>query len=190
MIAPIDFSIAEGKAGAPNRKQHSAPEAKRDPKPELGGNEALITVSYEGHRVPHFAIDVALTFDALESMVLEVTGAEAAYQKVFGSGRLLKRPGDGVAATLEASGVRPGSTVRVVCTSQQAVEEVHERDAGLGKFDGVRGFEEEDGVERRRHEAAPMFAQPASGSVGGHGFARIEPLVCDPLTGEAYTTPP
>lgn len=109
-------------------------------------------------------------------------------EKIFALGTILK--GDKATGPLCDAGVSPGTTIRVVCSSQQRIDEIHAGDETLGKFDGFRGFDEEEELEWRRHEAEPMFAPPARGSIGNHGFSRIEPLQMDPLTAAPYTNPP
>jgi len=98
--------------------------------------------------------------------------------------------GEKAVAALSEAGITPGTTVKVICSSHRAVEEVHRGDETIGKFDGVRGFEEEEEAEWRRHEAEPMYATPTHGTLDQHGFSRIEPLSMDPLTAAPYTDPP
>jgi hypothetical protein len=199
---PIDFSIPQGRIGAPIRKGHPIEPKPAQPERVVIDKDihVLLTIRCEGAPPVDVAFAVSASLGSLHQEVATVVGGDC-FLRVFSHGALLWESApqsDGAAArddaqrSLQSVGVQAGGKLLAVCTPAEAVRRVHAADAQRDAFDGRRTFEQEDELEWRRRNARPMRAQRASGSLADYswGFAHIEALPRDPNTGRDYTTPP
>eukprot|EP00286_Rhodomonas_abbreviata_P019406 CAMPEP_0181299336 /NCGR_PEP_ID=MMETSP1101-20121128/6290_1 /TAXON_ID=46948 /ORGANISM="Rhodomonas abbreviata, Strain Caron Lab Isolate" /LENGTH=340 /DNA_ID=CAMNT_0023404475 /DNA_START=296 /DNA_END=1315 /DNA_ORIENTATION=+ len=197
---PIDFSIATGRIGAPQRKGISAlPEAQSAEKHRvvLEDGDLRVKVTRPSAGTQELAFPASGTLRSLHARIESIAGSECS-RKLLLNGTLLSERNPRLPQelqddpTLSSLGAAPGSTVLAICTALQDIHDINAADDGLNKFDGRRTFEEEAELERKRALAKPMYARRETGSLQDFawGFAAIEPLHQDPNTGQRYSTPP
>eukprot|EP00961_Rhodomonas_salina_P203630 2747803-Rhodomonas_salina.1 len=178
---PIDFSIPQGRIGAPKRKGEVVITEK--PRVVLQEGELRVKVTGAASGPQEIAFPANGSVKTLHEKVTSIVGAEC-LQKLLLGGSLLSEQAAGSAEknneekTLESIGATPGSTVFAICTTKEEIKEIEDQDSGLTKFDGRRTFEQEAELERRRERAKPMYARKAEGSLQDYsfGFANITPL--------------
>jgi hypothetical protein len=193
MLKPIDFSIREGYAGAPKRRQHS-PDLKNNvtdtaPKLDVGVHECRVKLRMEGENFDDFKVRRSLKISELTNQIKAIPSISEHPMiliKIFAGGQLLRGSPE---STLEELGVEPASNLLVICTD---AESVHKLDSSIqnSMSDRIRTIEDEEALELLRRSGPTTKARPKTGEIQDWGFARIEPLRIDPMTAAPYQEPP